>query len=219
MNVYGLTRVSSDGQEDGSSLDDQARKIRGLCMTAGLPDPIIVTDVVSGSTPLDERDNAGPVVRGLQRGDVVAATKLDRVFRNATDALNRADAFKDMGVSLYLIDMGSEPVTNNGTSRMFFGMLALMAEFERSRINERTSEGRKSKSDKNGFIGGKVPFGYRVEGAGKAAMLVEDDEQQSQIKAMKALSAAGKSLRAIKSELGLDISLMTISKLIASSRQ
>lgn len=214
MAVYGLTRVSTDGQEDGTSREDQARKIRGLCMTAGLPDPTIVHDTVSGSVRLDERENAGPIVRGLERGDVIIATKLDRVFRNATDALSQADDFKERGIALYLIDMGSDPVTNAGTARMFFGMLALMAEFERGRIRERTMDGRKAKTAKLGFVGGKVPFGYRVEGKGKAAFLVEDEEQQAHMVRIKQLAEDGLSLRKIRDTIGVDVSPMTISKII-----
>lgn len=200
MTVYGLTRVSTDEQEDGTSLATQARQIRGQCMTANLPDPVILIDVVSGNVPLEERENAGPVLRALQRGDIIIASKMDRIFRSARDALNRAEEWKVLGVDLYLIDIGPTPVTGNGTSKLFFTMLAGIAEFERDRIKERTIDGRKSKRAKQGHIGGQPPFGYQVVGEGKAAMLVEDAEQQlmmGQIRAMR-----GTPVRTIKERLG-----------------
>lgn len=215
MAVYGLTRVSSDGQEEGTSLETQARQIQGLCMMAGLDDAIIIKDTVSGSVPVDQRENAGPVIKGLQAGDVIIATKMDRIFRSAQDALNRAAELKTLGVDLYLIDIGSSPVTSNGTSKLFFTILAGIAEFERDRIRERTIEGRNAKVANKGFIGGKRPYGYQIVGKGKAAVLVEDDAEMAMIVRMRELAARGKSLRAIKSELGLDMSPMTIGKLIA----
>jgi DNA invertase Pin-like site-specific DNA recombinase len=61
---------------------------------------------------------------------------------------------------LIVADMGSEPVTQNRVSRMFFGMLALVAEFERDRIKERSAEGRVAKRRIGGHIGGSVPLRF-----------------------------------------------------------
>jgi putative DNA-invertase from lambdoid prophage Rac len=171
MATYGYRRVSTDGQEDGTSLDHQTTKVTGLAMMQELGPVTFFEDVCSGSVPLGDRHGGKALLSVLKAGDNVIVTKLDRVFRNATDALSQADWFKAHGINLYLIDMGTEPVTNNGMSRMFFGMLALMAEFERERIRERTSDGKQAKKDKGGHIGGSRPFGYDVVGKGKEAVL------------------------------------------------
>lgn len=171
MATYGYRRVSSEGQEDNSSLADQTKKITGLAMMQGLHEVTFFEDVCSGSIPLAQRPGGKALLDTLKPGDNVIVTKLDRVFRSATDALAQADLFKAQGVNLYLIDMGTEPVTNNGASRMFFGMLALMAEFERERIRERTQDGKAEKKAKGGHIGGSRPFGYEVIGKGKDAVL------------------------------------------------
>jgi hypothetical protein len=55
--------------------------------------------------------------------------------------------------------------------------MSAAAEFERTRIAERMTEGRKAKRARGGRIGS-VPFGYRAEGKGKASMLVEDEREQ-----------------------------------------
>jgi putative DNA-invertase from lambdoid prophage Rac len=85
--------------------------------------------------------------------------------------------------------MGSEPVTQNGVSRMFFGMLALVAEFERERIKERSAEGRAAKRRHGGHIGGSTPFGFRKIGTGRAARLEPDPVQQAALAEMRALAA------------------------------
>lgn len=201
MAVYGYRRVSADSQEDGTSLQEQTRRITGLTMMQDLGEVVMFEDVCSGSIPLADREGGAAMLAGLKAGDSVIVTKLDRVFRNATDALTQADWFKANGVSLYLIDMGNEPVTNAGASRMFFGMLALMAEFERARIHERTQDGKKAKSAKGGHVGGSRPFGYEVVGKGKAAVLVPREGEHEYIASILERRAAGESLRSISTWL------------------
>lgn len=221
MATYGYRRVSSEGQEDGSSLDTQLTKIKAMASLAGLGEPIMFTDVCSGSIPLDRRDAGAQLMAQVRRGDSVICYKLDRCFRDATDALTRADWFKQQGIELYLIDMGTDPVTQNGVSRMFFGMLALMAEFERTRIKERLAEGRESKRGKGGHIGGKRPFGFDVVGTGRDATLVLRDDEQEAIAKMRTLHAKGFSLRTIAAAIqddGFTVSHMTVGQVLKRAK-
>jgi DNA invertase Pin-like site-specific DNA recombinase len=103
---------------------------------------------------------------------------MDRLFRSASDALNTAEALKERGIDLVLVDMGTSPVTENGTAKMFFGMLALVAEFERGRIAERMEDGRRGKSARGGHIGGVAPYGYRVVGSKRDSKLEPVPEEQ-----------------------------------------
>jgi hypothetical protein len=88
----------------------------------------------------------------LSPGDVIIAAKLDRLFRSARDALATVDRLKERGVSIVLADMGAEPVTENGVSKLFFSILASVAEFERWRIAERMQEGRVGKRTRGGHV-------------------------------------------------------------------
>src|SRR3954454_12314239 len=97
----------------------------------------------------------------------------------ALAAQDTAEQLKARKVDLIVADMGSEPVTQNGVSRMFFAMLALVAEFERDRSNERSAEGRVAKRRIGGHIGGSSPFGFRRIGAGRAARLEPEPAQQA----------------------------------------
>lgn len=219
MATYIYRRVSSNGQEDGSSLDTQRERCAALCTLLGVAEqPVVVTDVVSGSMPLDKRPGGSEMCANLKRGDRVIVAKLDRMFRDAADALTRADAFKANGVALHIIDMGVEAVTENGASKMFFGMLALVAEFERSRIRERLAEGQKAKKAKGGHVGGQRPFGYLVEGVGKNATLVPVAKEQDAITTMREMRAAGAPLRKIAETMrsnGFAISHETVGKVLA----
>jgi DNA invertase Pin-like site-specific DNA recombinase len=119
---------------------------------------------VSGSIPLEQRPAGRKVRAALQAGDLLIVSKLDRAFRNAADALTKADAWKRQGIRLIVADMGAEPVTDNGTAKLFFSVLAAMAEFEREKILERVSDGRRAKAAKGGAIGGSAPLASELKG-------------------------------------------------------
>ena len=54
MTVYGYVRVSTAEQTDGTSLEDQARRIQGVAFTRGEAIARIFSDAgVSGSIPLE----------------------------------------------------------------------------------------------------------------------------------------------------------------------
>jgi DNA invertase Pin-like site-specific DNA recombinase len=134
----------------------------------------------------------------------VRLSAVERLYRTteelcSADRLDEllAERLKARNVDLIVADMGSEPVIQNGVSRMFFGMLALVAEFERERIRERSADGRAAKRAAGGHIGGSVPFGYRKVGAGRAARLEPDPVQQAALANMRALAAQGLPFRAI----------------------
>jgi DNA invertase Pin-like site-specific DNA recombinase len=202
MAVYGLTRVSTHSQIEGTSLEEQRRKIAAVAELAGFEVAEIFEDAgVSGSVPLAERPEGGRMAAILQTGDVVICTKIDRLFRSAADALATVEAWRKAGIDLIVADFGSDHVTESGTSMLLVGILAMVGDFERGLINERMAEGKAAKRAKGGHIGGAAPFGYRKEGEGKAAQLVPIPAEQLAIDTMQARRAAGDSLRKIAAHI------------------
>ena len=198
MATYGYSRVSTVEQTGGTSLEEQGRRIQGVALLKGVEITRMFEERgVSGSIPLEQRQAGQELVAGLRRGDTLIVSKLDRAFRNAADALNKVEAWKRLGIKLIVTDMGPDPVTDNGVAKLFFGMLALVAEFERERILERTLEGRRAKAAKGGHIGGSAPFGFRVEGLGKDARLIEVPAQQVALTTIRTLREQKISLRGI----------------------
>ena len=63
---------------------------------------------MSGSKPLGERAQGKRLLKALRPDDVVIASKLDRIFRSALDALQTVEDFKGRGVSLHLLDLGGD---------------------------------------------------------------------------------------------------------------
>jgi DNA invertase Pin-like site-specific DNA recombinase len=105
--------------------------------------------------------------------------------------------WKAQGVDLILVDCGTDPVSANGNSKLFFGILASVAEFEKGRIAERMREGRKGKAERGGHIGGLAPYRLRKVGHGRGAMLEIDSAEQATIASVKQLRDQRVSVRKI----------------------
>lgn len=202
MAVFGYVRVSTRSQvEDGLSIDSQQRQIEGYCMMKGLSlDKIFIERAVSGSKPFDTRPEGKRLTSILRDGDSVVCAKLDRMFRNAKDALSVSDDLRERNVNLHLLDLGGD-VTNNGVSKMFFTIVAAFAEFERDRMAERISDVKSNEKEKGRFLGGTKPFGYQVSDSGE---LVLDEYEQRIINDVVSLRNKGKSLRSISETVSGD---------------
>jgi DNA invertase Pin-like site-specific DNA recombinase len=196
MAVYGYVRASTDMQEE--TLGVQSRQIEGYALMLGLTLHDTFIEVgVSGSVPFKERPQGGRLLAVLGPGDVVISPKLDRCFRSSIDALEVLQVMKDGGVSLHLIDMGGD-VTGSGISKLLFTILSAVAEAERDRIRERISDVKRDQRQRGRYLGGKVPFGYRVTDDGN---LAEIEEQQAAIRDMLSLKGQGLSLRVVAEQM------------------
>jgi DNA invertase Pin-like site-specific DNA recombinase len=192
--ILSYTRVSTaDQAEDGAtSLAEQERRNRAVATirSAGSFDFVNFVDAgVSGTIPLAERPAGKDLLQTAKSGDIIVATKMDRMFRSARDALVTADDLKKRGVDLILSDISTDPVTGNGVGKLFFGILASVAEFDRDRILERTREGTRAKKRNGGHTGGQPPFGFRKVGFGRDARLEPDTEEQDVIQLARDINA------------------------------
>lgn len=220
MNVFAYLRVSTARQsEDGMSIEVQEQQLEAYANLHNLSVNRWLRDRgVSGSIPLIDRPMGKELLEGVQAGDVVIAAKLDRMFRNARDALNTLEALKKKGVSLHFIDLGGDVC--NGIGKLVFTILSAVAEQERTRIKERISEAKKQMRDEDRYQGGKVPFGYRVNSDNQ---LVEDELQQRCLKFVKVKREEGMAYREISkrlmAELGVKLSHSGIQKILKGTRK
>jgi putative DNA-invertase from lambdoid prophage Rac len=205
MRVFGYVRVSTEDQaEKGQSLAVQQRQLEGWAMQRGweLAEVVVEPDV-SGGIPFKDRPDGGRLWDQLQRGDVVVAAKLDRMFRSAFDCLGVVESFKARGISLYLLDLngGADDVSGNGIARLFLTIVSAFAEFERDRIGERIRATKRAQKARGEYLGGPPPFGWRYDAD---RMLVEIPKQQKALKRIHALRAKGMSLRKIADALAAE---------------
>ena len=211
MSIYGYCRVSTTRQvNEGESLAVQQRQIEGYAHMHGMAlSEVVVEEGVSGSMPVHERPRGGELFARLKAGDVVIAAKLDRLFRSALDALKVVEDLKKRGVKLHLLDLGGD-IAGNGLSRLFLTIAAAFAEAERDRIRERTQQSKADQKARGRFLGGKVPFGFRLK---KDGFLERDEREIAALADMREMKRDGLSYRAIAGNMkasGIDISHQTV---------
>jgi DNA invertase Pin-like site-specific DNA recombinase len=84
------------------------------------------------------------------------------------------------------------------------------------RIRERVLDVKSDQRKRKRFLGGTVPFGWRV---GEDGGLVEVPEQQATIREVLALRQEGLSLRAIADKIGGKISHVTVKNVLSNTAQ
>lgn len=127
--IIGYARVSTDGQ----TLDAQ----HGTLVAAGAEK--VFQETASGAKT--DRAGLARAVKALNAGDVLLVTRLDRLARSTRDLLNTLDAIGKQGAAFRSLgDPWADTTTPHG--RLMVTVLAGLAEFERSLIAARTTEGR-----------------------------------------------------------------------------
>ena len=109
------------------------------------------------------------------------------MFRSALNALDVLAQLKDRGVRLHIIDLGGD-VTGNEISKLVFTILSAVAEAERDRIRERIRDVKADQRKRQRYLGGIVPFGWRI---GDDGALVEVPDQQRTTKRIVLAAASG----------------------------
>ncbi len=194
-------RVSTQEQVlHGVSLDAQEERLGAYCVMQGLD--VIQTfreEAVSASKALNTRPKGIEMlelVRKKKAGHIVAL-KLDRLFRNAEDALRQTSAWDSTGITLHLVDMGGQSLcTSSAIGRMMLTMMAAFAEFERNLISERTSAALQHKKVHLQPYA-QLPFGFDRKGD----LLVVNESELDMVRQMQGWRATGCTLRAIAGRL------------------
>lgn len=198
--AIGYIRVSSDEQvREGLSLEAQKRKINAYCEIKDLELITIFSDeAISGFKPFEKRPGGGKAYEMLATGqaDHIVAIKLDRLFRNTGDAIAKATEFQKKNINLHLLDVSVD--TSTATGKMFFTVLAMLAQFERDITGERTKVVLDMKR-KDGKVYNHTPFGFDRDGD----RFIENREEQKAIELIIKMRNNGDSFRDIASELEL----------------
>lgn len=132
--LLGYIRVSkSDGSQ---TLAPQ----RDALLAAGVAPDRIYQDLASGRK--DDRPGLAACLKALQPGNTLVLWKLDRLGRDLKHLVTTVDVLRAHGVGLrVLAGAGAEIDTTTPNGRLFFGIFAALAEFERELIAERTRAG------------------------------------------------------------------------------
>jgi len=197
-------RVSTQEQaREGVSLAAQEQRIRAYCEAQGLELVAVIREEgVSGSKPLGMRPAGAELVRALTLSGAahVVALKLDRLFRDAADALEQTRLWDRKGIAMHLLDVGGASLcTGSAMGRMFLTMMAGFAELERNLIAERTAAALSHKKA-NRQAYSPTPYGFDRQGS----QLIENPKEQRVLVRMRELAEQGASLRGIARTLNAD---------------
>ena len=128
MSRIGYARVSSIDQDTGL----QVAALRA----AGCD---VIREEKAGGTTTKGRTELATVLEFLRRGDVLVATRVDRLARSIGDLQTIVRTIKDRGASL---ECTEQPVkTGTAAGKMFLDLLGVFAEFETAIRRERQLEG------------------------------------------------------------------------------
>lgn len=215
MTIYGYCRVSTGQQVERDSLDTQKRMIAGQAMALSHDEPIyFVEEGISAKIPLQDRPRGKELLATIAAGDTVIVPYFDRVFRNSRNALEMRDLFKERKVALYIMDSGGE-IINSPYGEMIFTVLAAVTQLRREEIVERIRDSKRDGRAQGKFLGGYVPFGYRVD---NNAFLVEDIVHMDALRRARKWNKEGLSPRRIAVKLkdeGITVSHETLRVAIA----
>lgn len=135
--LVGYARVSkSDGSQNLDLQIDALKK-------SGVDSENIYHDEASGKNM--KRPSLEACLKALRKDDTLVIWKLDRLGRNLHDLVTVVQQLSDKSVGLkVLTGKGANIDTSTPTGKMFFGFFAVLAEFERDLIIERTKAGLES---------------------------------------------------------------------------
>ena len=150
--IIGYCRVSTRGQLDGNSIEEQSKKILERYSNAE-----IIEESYSGAK---DREIFNKVLSTLETGDTLVVTKLDRFCRTTKEGLQYIDLLMGNAVKIHILNMGLIEDTPMG--RLIVTNLLAFAEFERAMTIERTRSGKAIAKTKEGFKEGR-PKKYTVK--------------------------------------------------------
>ena len=145
MRVMGYLRVSTADQADsGAGLAAQREAIQRECSHRGWELVNVYQDVASGKS-LNGRAQLRAALAELHasNAEVLMSSKLDRLSRSAVDFGNLLDLARREGWKVVVLDLGVDTSTSVG--ELIAGVLVQVAQFERRRLSERTSEALRQK--------------------------------------------------------------------------
>lgn len=195
--AIGYIRVSTEGQAvDGVSLDAQRAKIEAWASLNDYTLAAVHVDAGISGKGMDNRPGLQAALNAVGKGDAIVVYSLSRLSRSTRDTMDISDKLSRKGADL--VSLSEKIDTTSAAGKMIFRLLAVMSEFERDQLSERTKAAMQHKIAV-GESTGNVKFGYRL--AEDGSTLVHDEGEQMVIEAIRLMRSEGLSLRAIVEKL------------------
>lgn len=199
MKAVGYARVSTDGQAaDGVSLEAQQARIRAWCEANGYVLVDLYVDAGLSGCRSDNRPGLQEALTSACKSKAALVVySLSRLARSTKDAISISERLAKNGADL--VSLSERIDTTTAAGKMVFRMLAVLAEFERDQIAERTKGALSHMRNQGKRISGKIPFGYDLAPDGKNLLL--NPEEQIGLHLIQQLQAKGLGRRRIAAQL------------------
>jgi site-specific DNA recombinase len=173
--VAGYGRVSTLGQMDGTSFEEQKRIITEECEQKGWELAHFYSDEgYSGKN--SKRPGFVELLNDAKKGtfQTVMFTKLDRFGRSMRDILNSLNDLHDLGIRIFCINQPE--INSEGVyGKLLMQLLGAFAEFEHTMISERTKQGRNAAWKNKKFMG-RPPFGYKIDKENGNKIVIDEEK-------------------------------------------
>lgn len=202
MKIIILSRVSTNKQTLEQQTDACIRKCKSLGYSDD--DIIIVENKESGiSLSEDERKGLNKMKEHIEGGniDAVIVWEISRIARQPKLLFSIRDYLIEHKIKLYCCEPDMQVIDSEGKigqlQNMLFSIYASFAESEMQVKKERMIRGKKHKQHENGYIGGYVTLGYKIEN-GK---IVIDEQKAKYVRTIFNMYERGDSIRTIVNEM------------------
>lgn len=191
------TRVSTLEQaNEGYSIEGQEKRLKSYCDVHDWTDFELFVDAGQSASNTD-RAGLQNILNRLDEFDLVLVYKLDRLTRSVRDLMSLLDTFEEHDVKFRSATEVFD--TTSAIGKLFITLVGAMAEWERSTITERTTQGRRIATEK-GIYTTIPPFYYdKIDGK-----LVPNDKREI-VDYVVRRAKAGVSMRGITEELNNSI--------------
>jgi DNA invertase Pin-like site-specific DNA recombinase len=148
---YGYARVSSQSQEQNSSLESQKQEF----LKQGVPEKNIRIEVGSAADTISERPIFYHLIdHELKENDLLLVTKIDRCSRNTLEFLKLQEKLFKKNVTFISLDLPYS--TDMAVNKLIATNLAAIATFEHERRRERQKQGIQAAKKAGKYIGRKT---------------------------------------------------------------
>ena len=196
MEAVGYVRVSSEDQaRNGVSLDAQTVLIKAWAQSLNITLLKTIEDAGISGTGIKQRPGLQEALKlACERKAALVVYSLSRLSRSTKDALQIAEKLDKAGADL--VSLSERIDTTSASGKMIFRLMAVLNEFERDQVAERTSAALQHKKAL-GLVYSPVPYGYERRGD----TLVPVEEELMILELMRSLRDQDKSYAWIASHL------------------
>jgi len=194
--AIGYIRVSTERQAtEGVSLEAQRARIEAWCNSNGYELVEVYVDAGISGKRMDTRKELQAALASLKKGMALVSYSLSRLARSTKDALVIGEMVAKKKADL--VSLSEQIDTTTAAGKLMFQMLAVLAEFERNLVAERTTTALQHKKANGLKYTRQTPYGFKaIEGR-----LVEVKKEAAVVAEIQAARNGGQTLQSIADNL------------------